>query len=128
MIAAKLALIRSQVTNLRTPRRDVLLREARARMEQYGLAISTTIEGITTKEIAYSAYDKTARAIVQKVDHVYSAKAVITWSDADDGETLSVPWTGTGTGTPPEPKEARENAEQSYLLRQFTLTRKARRK
>ena len=71
---------------------DKLPYYVRPKMDELGLLLLPEVLGVETKEILYPQWDGKARAVVEKKEVLYILAMRMTWTDAEDGETLAQEW------------------------------------
>ena len=75
---------------------DKLLYYVRPKMDELGLLLLPEVLGVDTKEVLYPQWDSKARTVVEKKEVLYILSMRMTWTDTEDGETLSQEWKAAG--------------------------------
>lgn len=101
---------------------DKLLYFIRPKMDELGLLLLPEVLGLETREITYQQWDKGAKAMVEKKEILYLLTMRMTWTDVEDGETLSQEWRSSGMNAFDKGYgSALTYGERYYLLKLFHI-------
>ena len=101
---------------------DKLLFHVRPKMDELGLLLLPEVLGVDTKEVLYPQWDSKAKAVVDKKEVLYILSMRMTWTDTEDGETLSQEWKAAGMNAFDKGYgSALTYGERYYLLKVFHI-------
>ena len=101
---------------------DKLLYYVRPKMDELGLLLLPEVLGVDTKEVLYPQWDSKAKAVVDKKEVLYILSMRMTWTDTEDGETLSQEWKAAGMNAFDKGYgSALTYGERYYLLKVFHI-------
>lgn len=86
------------------------------------LLLLPSVTDVKPQVVNYQAYDKNAKANVQKTEVLYVVMMEMKWVDAEDGEVLVEKWAGTGQNNFDKGfGSALTYGERYYLLKTFHI-------
>lgn len=101
---------------------DKLLSYIRPMMCDRQLLLLPSVTDVKSQVVNYQAYDKYAKANVQKTEVLYVVMMEMKWVDAEDGEVLVEKWAGTGQNNFDKGfGSALTYGERYYLLKTFHI-------
>lgn len=75
---------------------DKLLSHVRPKMDELGLLLLPEVLGVEARDMSYQQWDRAAKSMVEKKEVLYILSMRMTWTDTEDGETLSQEWRAAG--------------------------------
>lgn len=101
---------------------DKILNHIRPWMDKLQLLLLPSVKDIRTETVTYTAWDKAAKALINKTEILHIVDMTMTWIDAEDGERLDIPWAGAGLNAFDKGYgSALTYGERYYLLKTFHI-------
>lgn len=101
---------------------DKLLSYIRPKMDELGLVLLPEVLETRAEPLTYKAWDRGAKAVVDKTEVLYTLKMRMTWADTEDGETMGQEWQASGMNAFDKGfGSALTYGERYYLLKLFHI-------